>query len=690
VTDSTAPPGRPAGAPPAALRPALALVDRLGSGTRLGVLVVLLLVPGVLSTWSYASALGGQIAFSDLERSGVDALTPTLLAMADTVTADDPGDVDLAAVEAAVTRHPELAAEDELAAVQESLAGAGTPEGRVVATEAFAALATEIGNQSNLILDPDLDSFYVMESLVVSIPRALVAAARLQAPVPEDQEAVAARAVQLGTLDGMATALAGNVETTLAETDADLAARLEPTTTAAGGMRDLVADRAGALSPATVDTTTVVLALRDAVEPNADALDELLDARVAGMETRRDRTLGIAAVAFVLALYMALTVVWRTGHDVRQVVAGVEAVARGDHDHHPLPVGADEFGAIGRAVHRTREALAAAEAELARRDAERQAATRESFLKQKEAADQFRQRAQTIAEETSAVVLQQLGEVVEQVSQMRRAADAIDVHVSQADTVTSTVVGQARDTDQVLETLGESLRRVGGMAQMISGVADQSKLLALNATIEAARAGEAGKGFGVVAGEVKELATATGSSTDQITTTVADLERDTAAVSAAIARMSDGIRGVDEATSSLREVADRQRRAVETLDEVVTASMERIRSMTGLNERLDRRELVRVPLSAPVLVRAGATALHGRAFDVSEGGVGLRLDHAGRTLVGGSVVTVDLEVGGRTVTAEGVIAHVAPDGDGVDVGIRFREVPDGVRAVLRDAVAQPL
>jgi methyl-accepting chemotaxis protein len=689
VTDSTAPPGRPAGGPPVVLRPALALVDRLGSGTRLGVLVVLLLVPGVLSTWSHASTLAGQIGFSDLERSGVDTLTPTVVAMADTVTADGPDDVDLSAVEAAVAGHPELAAEDELAAVREALPGAGTPEGRVAAAEAFAALATEIGNQSNLILDPDLDSFYVMESIVVSIPRSLVAAARLQAPVPEGREAVAARAVQLGTLDSTAAALTGNVETTLAETDADLGSRLEPTVAAAGAMQDLVAERTDALSPATVDTSAVVVALRDAVEPNADALEDLLDDRIADIETQRTWTLGIAA-AFAIALYMALSVVWRTRHDVRQVVAGVEAVARGDHARHPLPAGADEFGAIGRAVDRTREALAAAEAELARRDAERRAATRESFRKQKEAADQFRQRAQAIAEETSAVVLEQLGEVVEQVSLMRQAADAIDVHVSQTDTVTSAVVGQARDTDQVLETLGESLRRVGGMAQMISGVADQSKMLALNATIEAARAGEAGKGFGVVAGEVKELATATGSSTDQITTTVADLARDTAAVSSAIARMSDGIRGVDEATSSLREVADRQRRAVEALDQVVTASMERIRSMAGLNDRLDRRERERVPLSAPVVLRAGGSALEGRAFDVSEGGVGVRLDQGGRGLVGGTDVTVDLQVGDRAVAAEGVVAHVADDGAGVDVGIRFREVPESVRAVLRDAVAQPL
>ncbi len=64
--------------------------------------------------------------------------------------------------------------------------------------------------------------------------------------------------------------------------------------------------------------------------------------------------------------------------------------------------------------------------------------------------------------------------------------------------------------------LTEAARTIEQVIALIEDIAGQTNLLALNATIEAARAGEMGRGFGVVAHEVKQLATRTARAADDV------------------------------------------------------------------------------------------------------------------------------------------------------------------------------
>jgi methyl-accepting chemotaxis protein len=79
--------------------------------------------------------------------------------------------------------------------------------------------------------------------------------------------------------------------------------------------------------------------------------------------------------------------------------------------------------------------------------------------------------------------------------------------------------------EKVIISLESKVKTIETVMETITDISSQTNLLALNASIEAARAGEHGKGFAVVAEEVRKLADQSVQATEQVKSTINEIQK---------------------------------------------------------------------------------------------------------------------------------------------------------------------
>jgi methyl-accepting chemotaxis protein len=226
------------------------------------------------------------------------------------------------------------------------------------------------------------------------------------------------------------------------------------------------------------------------------------------------------------------------------------------------------------------------------------------------------------AEQTSAVTAQSTTAIEEQRNQVEQAASATTEMSSTSQSVLSSAndaLGEIKHADdeaervkgisarnrqtiellasevdsaaQVINQLQQDSASIGGILDVIRGIAEQTNLLALNAAIEAARAGEQGRGFAVVADEVRTLASRTQESTSEIQTMIEALQmgagKAVTVMDAGKSKASDCVNQSEEADQALEVITHAVHEAFDRSTQIATAAEEQSVVAHEISENLE-------------------------------------------------------------------------------------------------------
>ncbi len=305
-----------------------------------------------------------DINFAAKEREGLvyaQAVWPVQVAanLNDKLAANQTASLGAALSKSALTFDAAMTTAAESKEVLAALATAGDDQASKLRATS-RALISKIGDGSNLILDPDLDSFYVMDAVIVKLPELTDAARALfdqmvtvaSAKNP-DFDAKSQLMIALGRYEAAASGLATSIKTAIANNPdgtldkalkAAQASLQQDSDTFFAAVKTAASVLIDRPEPQAIPTVTP---LHDKLQRNADQhwrltareLDRLLELRIAGFTSRLWTNLTIAYLVTLVAFGVLIGVGLSITRGTRRLIDRMESLAKGDLVS-PIPMAA--------------------------------------------------------------------------------------------------------------------------------------------------------------------------------------------------------------------------------------------------------------------------------------------------------------------------------------------------------------
>jgi methyl-accepting chemotaxis protein len=382
-------------------------------------------------------------------------------------------------------------------------------------------------------------------------------------------------------------------------------------------MKDLLSENGGILDNkatqlrANVKASAMLIKEKNIAEQVNQVLDKQIElANQTTIETSQliedsvsrgtTQTYGIMFISVIIAAGIAIVTRNSIIRPLARVNEMLNTVASGDLSMKLDETGKDEFAQLSKncnslidSLRNLIESIVNRSAQLAAAAEQTSAVTAQSTTAIEEQRNQVEQAASATTEmsSTSQSVLSSANDALGEIKHADDEAERVKKISAVGRETIEQLADEVESAAQVINQLQQDSASIGGILDVIRGIAEQTNLLALNAAIEAARAGEQGRGFAVVADEVRTLASRTQESTSEIQTMIEALQtgagKAVTVMDTGKSKATECVNQSEEADKALEVITHAVHEAFDRSSQIATAAEEQSVVAHEISENLE-------------------------------------------------------------------------------------------------------